>query len=111
MTPVSFRVPATEHEDLVANEQLLVRESINLLSRDFEPLRAIREMLHLLSELLGLNRGRVVMPDTESGELVIRVAYGLTATETARGRYAPGEGITGRAMQSGETLIVQDIDA
>ena len=111
MTPLSFRVPSAEHEDLAANEQLVIRESINLLSRDFEPFRAIREMLHLLSELLGLNRGRVVMPDTDSGELVIRVAYGMTAAEMERGRYAPGEGITGRAMQSGETLIVQDIDA
>ena len=67
-------------------------------------------MLHLLSELLGLNRGRVVLPEPTTGELHIRIAYGLTQAEIERGRYAPGEGITGQVIQTGETLIVQDID-
>lgn len=102
--------PALYQEDLVEHEQLLVRESIRLLSRGLAPGKAIREMLHLLSELLGLNRGRVVLRDEASGELVIRIAYGLTKEEVERGRYAAGEGITGRVMQSGETLIVQDVD-
>jgi Nif-specific regulatory protein len=99
---------ASVEEGLVEQEQLLIRESIRLLSRGLAPEAAIREMLHLLSEMLGLNRGRVVLP--EGGGLAIRVAYGLTREEIERGRYAPGEGITGRVMLSGETLIVQDID-
>lgn len=102
--------PATIKEELVEHEQLLIRESIRLLSRGLETDKAIREMLHLLSELLGLNRGRVVLPDVETGDLAIRVAYGLTRQEIARGRYQMGEGITGRVMQYGELLIVQDID-
>lgn len=103
--------PASVREELVEQEQLLIRESIRLLSRGLEPDKAIREMLHLLSELLGLNRGRVVLRDGQTDELAIRVAYGLTRDEMARGRYRMGEGITGRVMQSGEVLIVQDIDA
>lgn len=103
--------PKDNKEELAANEQLLVRESINLLSRGLDPLTAAQHMLHLLSELLGLNRGRVVLPDPESGDLVIRASYGLTREEVRKGRYALGEGITGRVLQSGETLIVQDIDA
>lgn len=97
-------------EDLAEQEQLLIREGIRLLSRGLPPQKAIREMLHLLSELLGLNRGRVVLPDPETGDLRIRIAYGLTKAEIERGRYALGEGITGRVIQTGETLIVQDID-
>lgn len=100
----------TSKEDLAEQEQLLIREGIRLLSRGLPPQKAIREMLHLLSELLGLNRGRVVLPDAETGELRICIAYGLTKAEIERGRYAPGEGITGRVIQTGETLIVQDID-
>lgn len=102
--------PESTREELGEQEQLLIRESIRLLSRGLPLDKAIREMLHLLSELLGLNRGRVVLPDPASGELRIRIAYGLTKAEIERGRYAPGEGITGRVIQSGETLIVQDID-
>lgn len=102
---------SSQKEQLVAQEQLLVRECISLLSSGMEPFKAIREMLHLLSELLGLNRGRVVLPDAANGDLAIRVAYGLTQKEVQRGRYALGEGITGQVMQSGGTIIVQDIDA
>jgi Nif-specific regulatory protein len=60
---------------------------------------------------VGLNRGRVLLPDSATGELCIRHAYGLTAAEIARGRFMPGEGVTGRAFRSGETAIIQDIDA
>jgi Nif-specific regulatory protein len=101
---------ARDGTDLREQESLLVRECIRLMGRSLEPDRAIREMLHLLSELLGLNRGRVVLPDPARGDLAIRYAYGLTAKEVARGRYALREGITGRVMQSGEPLLVQDID-
>lgn len=97
-------------EELADQEQLLIRQAVRLLSRGLPKDKAIREMLHLLSELLGLNRGRVVLPDPATGELRIAIAYGLTRAEIERGRYAPGEGITGRVLQTGETLIVQDID-
>ena len=92
-------------------------------------------MLHLMSELLGLNRGRVVLADfvgdialqglagaerkpvpRNAGAAVgpssaIRYAYGLTRTEMARGQYGPGEGITGRVLATAQPIIVQDIDA
>jgi Nif-specific regulatory protein len=97
-------------EALIEHEQLLIQESIRLLSRGLAPEKAVREMLHLLSELLGLNRGRVVLLDESTGELAIRMSYGLTHDEVSKGRYGLGEGITGRVMQSGQTIIVQDID-
>ena len=104
--PKADRTTETLHQQ----ESLLVRECIRLMGRSLEPDRVIREMLHLLSELLGLNRGRVVLPEADGDQLTIRHAYGLTRAEMARGRYALGEGITGRVMRTGETLIVQDID-
>jgi len=107
----SFSEVDSPAESLHRQETLLMRECIRLMGRSLEPDRVIREMLHLLSELLGLNRGRVALPEADGEQLVIRHAYGLTRAETARGRYAQGEGITGRVMRSGETLIVQDIDS
>jgi Nif-specific regulatory protein len=98
-------------ERLVDEELLLLREAARLLGKSLDPGVVIREMLHLLSELLGLNRGRVVLPDEGSRTLSIRHAYGLTSAEIARGRYAFGEGVTGKVMDSGEPHIVQDIDA
>jgi Nif-specific regulatory protein len=80
--------------------------------------RVLREMLHLMSELLGLNRGRVVLADDDehapgAGAPASRIhqAYGLTRQEIARGVYGPGEGVTGRVLGTGQAAIVQDVDA
>lgn len=99
--------PSTER--LHDEELLVIRESARLMGKSLDPGLAIREMLHLISEFLGLNRGRVVLrrPD---GQYAIRYAYGLTQKEIERGTYRAGHGITGRVLQTGEATIVQDID-
>ena len=101
--------------DWHAQELLLMREVMRLVGRSLAPGRVLREMLHLMSELLGLNRGRIVLIDADttgaSRTASIQHAYGLTRAEMARGRYAWGEGITGRVLATGQPAIVQDIDA
>ncbi|HCY17541.1 MAG TPA: sigma-54-dependent Fis family transcriptional regulator [Curvibacter sp.] len=98
-----------------AQELLLMREVMRLIGKSLAPGVVLREMLHLMSELLGLNRGRIVLQDVDapddSGPARIAYAYGLTQAEAARGVYAPGEGITGRVLASGQPIVVQDIDA
>jgi Nif-specific regulatory protein len=120
-----------------AQELLLMSQVMRLVGKSLAPEVVLREMLHLMSELLGLNRGRVVLADfvgdialeglagdtsltrtpaSRSAQApfpssAIRYAYGLTKTEMARGRYGPGEGITGRVLATAQPIIVQDIDA
>jgi len=101
-----------------AQELLLMREVIRLIGKSLAPGVVLREMLHLMSELLGLNRGRIVLTDQDDrakgGHATmsrICFAYGLTQTEIARGVYATGEGITGRVLATGHPMLVQDIDA
>ena len=98
-------------------ELLLMHQIVRLVGRSLAPELVLREMLHLMSELLGLNRGRIVLADPVAAraDAVVRTAsivhaYGLTREEVARGRYAWGEGITGRVLASGLPAIVQDID-
>jgi len=95
-----------------------MREVMKLVGRSLAPAFVLREMLHLMSELLGLNRGRMVLAneapiDAKVGERTasIRHAYGLTAEEVQRGVFRWGEGITGRVLASGLPAIVQDVDA
>ncbi|MDP4074807.1 sigma-54-dependent Fis family transcriptional regulator [Acidovorax sp. A1169] len=111
--------PASGHPrtqpDWHAQELLLMREVMRLIGRSLAPGLVLREMLHLMSELLGLNRGRIVLVDTAGAAAPrtssIQHAYGLTQAEVERGRYAWGEGITGRVLATGQPAIVQDIDA
>jgi Nif-specific regulatory protein len=104
-----------------AQELLLMREVMRLIGKSLAPGVVMREMLHLMSELLGLNRGRIVLAEPgraphapEHGETTparICFAYGLTQAEMARGVYAQGVGITGRVLATGQPILVQDIDA
>jgi Nif-specific regulatory protein len=113
-------MPQTAYNALNANdwraqELLLMREVMRLVGRSLAPALVLREMMHLMSELLGLNRGRIVLVDAATEGAVrtasIQHAYGLTQAEMARGRYAWGEGMTGRVLASGQPAIVQDVDA
>jgi len=95
-----------------------MREVIRLIGKSLAPGVVLREMLHLMSELLGLNRGRIVLADQDdsakggyASTSRICFAYGLTQAEMSRGVYAPGEGITGRVLATGQPMLVQDIDA
>jgi len=104
--------------DWHAQELLLMREVMKLVGRSLAPAFVLREMLHLMSELLGLNRGRMVLADEgipgqakETRTASIRHAYGLTAGQVASGVYRWGEGITGRVLATGLPAIVQDVDA
>ena len=126
-TPTSapLRVAPAAEPPWRAQELLLMSEVMRLVGRSLAPEVVLREMLHLLSELLGLNRGRIVMADADEapdsvprrpseatpGPCSIRWAYGLTREEMARGRYSVGEGITGAVLATGQPILVQDIDA
>ena len=92
-------------------ERLIVRQMAKLTSEPANEGRAIREVLHLMSELVGLNRGRVLLHDETRGEITVRYFYGLTRAQAARGRFTIGDGITGKAFASGRVAIVQDIDS
>lgn len=101
-------------------ERLLLSEVVRLVGRSLSPEAVVREMLHLMSELVGLNRGRLVLLDgyersaegaiDAQSKARIRFAYGLMRTEMEHGVYAQGEGITGAVLATGQPMIVQDID-
>jgi DNA-binding winged helix-turn-helix (wHTH) protein len=91
-------------------EILLLQHVMGLIGKSPSPEVVLREVLHLMSELLGLNRGRIVMADETGGSCSIRYAYGLTGDEIDRGCYRVGEGVTGHVLANGQLVIVQDID-
>ncbi|MGV8920832.1 MAG: GAF domain-containing protein [Pseudomonas sp.] len=93
-----------------AQEMLLLQQVVALAGKNFNPDPVLKEMLHLLSELIGLNRGRIVLLNPAKGSASITHYYGLTKIEAERGIYELNEGITGRVLATGQVVIVQDID-
>jgi Nif-specific regulatory protein len=92
------------------SELLVLREAARLVKLTSDPKPAIEGILGLLSQLLGLNRGRVLIFDSTTDVLETLYAYGLTNDERARGRYEIGEGIIGKVFQSSQMALIQNID-
>lgn len=63
-------------------------------------------VLKRLAEHMGLLRGTITILNRQSDEIVIDEAYGLSEAERARGKYRLGEGVTGRVVQTGESIVV-----
>ena len=61
----------------------------------------IQNILNILHEHLGMERGTITLLDPETKELSIEVACGLDLEEIKRGRYKIGEGITGKVVAAG----------
>ena len=100
--------------DWHAQENFLLTEIFQLIGKSLSSDEVFNEILHLLSELLGLNRGRIVLrgfgPDDKNTSR-IAFAYGMTAEEIKRGSYKEGEGITGSVLKTGQVMVIQDIDS
>ena len=93
----------------IESELLIVQQAAQLITHSSKPDQAIQGILHLLSQLLGLNRGRVILP-AEDEQLVIAHSYGLTPEEKVKGHYVIGVGVTGKVFQTGQLALIQDID-
>ena len=104
------QAPPTDSADVDDIELLVIQEAARLLGQATHPEEAIHGILRLMSQMVGLNRGRVVLPDEGTGGMRIQYAYGLTALERQRGQYSLGEGVTGRVMRTGQVAVIQNID-
>jgi Nif-specific regulatory protein len=71
--------------------------------------KSLYSVLDILSRSLGMTRGTITILNRLRDEIRIEVAHGLSRTAIQRGRYKPGEGITGRVIQKGEAIVVPKI--
>ncbi|MFO7955710.1 MAG: sigma 54-interacting transcriptional regulator [Candidatus Brocadiia bacterium] len=71
--------------------------------------RVFEETMDILARELKMKRGTLVLLDRPSGELRIAAAHGLSEEEKRKGRYQPGEGVTGEVVSTGRAVAVADI--
>jgi Nif-specific regulatory protein len=87
---------------LIGNLSQIVLEEKNLF-------HSLHEALGLFAESLGLKRSMLTIYNRKTGKIYIKEAVGYTYREKGKGIYSPGEGITGRVVEQGEPIIVEDI--
>lgn len=68
-----------------------------------------QKAFEVLHNLLDLNRGTLVLKNSEDDDFSIWAAYGLSEDEISRGRYKVGEGVTGKVLATGQPMVVPDI--
>jgi Nif-specific regulatory protein len=87
----------------------ILTEISHILGSSLELRSVFDETMRVLAKHLGMERGRLVLLDDVRDELRVVAAYGLTPDEQERGRYALGEGITGKVVATGEPRVIEDI--
>ena len=63
----------------------------------------------MLGERLHIQRASLVLYDQATDQLRTYASVGMTPVEQDRGRYALGEGVTGRVMETGEPAVLPDV--
>ncbi len=100
--------PAVRRE--VGELELLFAVS-RLLDRSLELDDVAAPLLALLARHLGLRCAALTLRDAATGESRIEAAFGLSAAQRRRGRYRPGEGVTGEVIAAGRPAVVPHLAA
>ena len=82
-----------------------------VLAHSLDVQRTLCEVLEELNDRGKMKHGIVTLLDPDSGELILRAIHGdPTPGRKLEGvRYRPGEGIIGRILEDGETVVVERI--
>jgi Nif-specific regulatory protein len=70
---------------------------------------ALTRVLEVLEKEHGALFGAVSLLDAQTDELVVEAASGVSWAAARKARYKPGEGITGRVVQSGRPVVVPQV--
>lgn len=72
-------------------------------SGDLEMLLSL--VLEVMEHRLRMRRGFMTLYDRGTGTIFVHDSFGLTPEEREQGVYTPGEGITGKVVQTGKAII------
>ena len=90
-------------------ELSLLFEISQALDRSMDLRDVASALLQAIAKFTGMVRGTLTILNRETGEINIEAAHGLSASQRERGRYRPGEGVTGRVVQSGQPMVIPRI--
>jgi Nif-specific regulatory protein len=99
--------PETVKSDV--KELTLLFEINQILDRSLDLRNEVGEVLRSIARHTGMMRGTLTLLNRTTDELFIEEAHGLSPSQQERGRYRPGEGVTGRVVQSGKPMVIPRI--
>lgn len=98
-----------DHSKTEVKELTALTEISKAITSSLDLQKVMQNILNILHEHLGMERGTLTLLDSQTKELAIQVACGLDLEEIKRGRYKIGEGITGKVVAAGEPIVVPNV--
>ncbi|MBW2647186.1 MAG: sigma 54-interacting transcriptional regulator [Deltaproteobacteria bacterium] len=90
-------------------EVTLLYEISQALNVSLDLKKSLYRVMDILSDSMDMVRGTITILDPLRDEISIEVAHGLSRAAIERGKYKPGEGVTGRVIQTGKSFVVPKI--
>ncbi|MCP3943726.1 MAG: GAF domain-containing protein [Desulfobacteraceae bacterium] len=87
----------------------LLYEISEALNQHMDMKKSLIKVLSVLSESLNLVRGIIFLTNSETGEIRIEIAHGISEQTTRQIKYLPGEGIIGQVIESGNPAVIPRI--
>ena len=99
-------------QSLVRENRILLAlfEVSKVINSSFDLEKNLAQTMHVLGDLLEMERGSVFLLDDGTKELRIVAAHGLTKDQIEKGKYKTGEGIVGRVLEKGYPVVVPDVE-
>jgi Nif-specific regulatory protein len=91
------------------DELRLLYDISTILAESLDVKQVLPGVLAAIARQLGIIRGTITILNRNSSEIAIEEAWGYDASEIRRGHYLPGEGITGRVIETGTPIAVPRI--
>jgi len=91
------------------SELALLFDISQILDRSMDLRDEVGSILKALAKHTGMVRGTLTLLNRETDEILIEEAHGLSAKQRERARYRPGEGVTGKVVQTGRAMVIPRI--
>ncbi|HIE11690.1 MAG TPA: GAF domain-containing protein [Kiritimatiellae bacterium] len=88
------------------DELSLLYEISRLLEHGRDLREVVSPILESLAQHLGMRYGTLTLFNRRTNDILIEAAHGLSPRQIRRGRYRPGEGVTGQVVLTGEPAVV-----
>jgi signal transduction histidine kinase len=105
----------TERTEELAREHELTEALLRItaeLASSLDLDRVLNRALALVNEVVGADRGVILLLAPESDQLMLRAAFGTDAPLPPGGRpspYVKGEGLAGWVIEKGESVLIEDL--
>ncbi|MEM1353374.1 MAG: sigma 54-interacting transcriptional regulator [Planctomycetota bacterium] len=95
--------------DRLEQELNIVEQISQILGGALELSEVFQRAMSLLGHELSIERAALTLVDPATEQLRIVASVGLSPEEQQRGRYAVGEGVSGRVRETGQPAVIPDV--